>query len=87
MKSSDLRTNGPTSPTAVKPPVIGPDDPPIISSEVFVSDVKTPLSHEQYIERVEAVLKLLGLPPLAEVNRMEAEAEAAASKKATKPRR
>jgi len=85
MKSSDLKTTRPISPTDAKPPVIGLDDPPIISSEVFVSDVKTPLSDEQYIERVEAVLKILGLPPLAEVNRMEAEAEAAASKKATKP--
>ena len=53
---------------------------------MFVSDVKTPLSEEQYIERLEAMLKLVGLPPLAEFNRMETEAEARANKKATKPR-
>jgi hypothetical protein len=66
-------------------PVVGPDISDIVSSDVFVSDAKTPLSEEQYIERVEAILKMLGLPPLAEVNRMEA--EAAANEKATKLRR
>jgi len=66
--------------------VVGPETPNIVSSDVFVSDVKTPLSEEQYIERLEAMLKLVGLPPLAEFNRMETEAEARANKKATKPR-
>jgi hypothetical protein len=86
MNPSDAN-NGPSAPTvdAKSRPVVGPDIPDIVSSDVFVSDVKTPLSEEQYIERVEAILKMLGLPPLAEVNRMEA--EAAASEKATKPRR
>jgi len=86
MISPDAK-NGPPTPTvdAKSRPVVGPDVPDIVSSDLFVSDVKAPLSEEQYIERVEAVLKILGLPPLAEVNRMEA--EAAANEKATKPRR
>jgi hypothetical protein len=64
--------------------VVGRDDQLVVSSEVFISDVKTPLSEEQYLERVEAILKVLGLPPLEEFNRMETEAEA--KKKAAKRR-
>jgi len=86
MKPSDRNDNRTPSTTNSSTSVVGPDEPPVVSSEVFTSDVRTPLSHEQYIERVESILKILGLPPLAEVNRMEAEAEAAASKKVTMPR-
>jgi hypothetical protein len=64
--------------------IVSADGQTVATSEMFVSEVKTPLSEEQYLERVEAILKALGLPPLAEVNRMEAEAEA--KKRATKRR-
>lgn len=62
---------------------VGPETP-IVSSDVFVSGVKTPLSDEEYLKRIEALLKIVGLPPLAEFNRIEA--EAAANKKAAKRR-
>jgi len=85
MKSPENSRPPPTA--EVKPtPVLGPDIPDIVSSELFVADAKTPLSNEEYLERVEAILKILGLPPLAEVNRMEAETEVRANTKAAKPR-
>jgi hypothetical protein len=68
-------------------PVVGPEVQRIVSSDVFVSRVEGPLTPEQRIERIEAILKFIGLPPLEEVNRMEAEANAAANKDAAKPRR
>lgn len=80
-----LRSAPPTG--EQRAPLIGPDDRLVVSSEVFISDVKSPLSEEDSIKCVEAILKLAGLPPLAEVNRMEAEAEARANKKAAKSRR
>jgi hypothetical protein len=64
--------------------IVSADGQTVVTSEMFISDIKTPLSEEQYLERVEAILKVLGLPPLAEVNRMEAEAEA--KKRAAKRR-
>ncbi len=87
MSPPDAKNSRAISPTDAKPPVIGPDKPDVVSSEVFISRVgAVSLTPDQRIERIDAVLKLLGLPSVAEVNRMDAEAEAAAEKRSTKPR-
>lgn len=75
----------PTSAADVGPPVTRPDEPTIIASEIFISRVEPgALTAEERIEQLDAIMKLLGLPSVAEVNRMDAEAEAAARKRSTK---
>ncbi len=64
----------------------GPEAPRVGRSEVFLSRVEGPLTLEQKKERIEAILKLMGLPPLDEFNRIDAEAHAASNKDPTAPR-
>ncbi len=66
--------------------VVAPEAPNIVSSDVYISQVEGPLTPEQRRERIEAVLKFMGLPPLDEFNRIDAEAYAAANKDPTEPR-
>ena len=88
MPSHDAKNRSMAPPRAAGSlPVAGPETQDVIHSEVFVSDLKAPLSEEESIERIEAVLKLAGMPSLAELNRMDAEAEARAKQKAAKRRR
>jgi hypothetical protein len=52
--------------------------------EVFLSALDKPLSPKERIEKIEAILKLLGLPNLDEFNRQEREAEASAKRRRSK---
>ena len=65
--------------------VVGPEAPHIVTSDVFISRVEGPLTPEQRRERIEAVLKFMGLPPLDEFNRIDAKAYAAANKDPKEP--
>jgi hypothetical protein len=65
---------------------VGPDVPRVVSSDVFISRAVGPLTPEERRQRIEAVLKFMGLPPLDEFNRIDAEAYAAANKDPTEPR-
>ena len=73
-----------TTPSAEPAPGVETNRPLVVSSELFVSNAEAPLSENEYLKRIEAILKLVGLPPLAEFNRMEAEAEVRANKRSTK---
>jgi hypothetical protein len=82
----DAKNSRPVSPDAKSVTVVGPEAPLIVSSDVFISRVEGPLTPEQRRQRIEAILKLMGLPPLDEFNRIDAEAYAAANKDPTAPR-
>jgi hypothetical protein len=87
MNPPDAKNSRPVSTTDAKSAsVVGPEAPRIVSSDVFISRVEGPLTPEQRRERIEAVLKFMGLPPLDEFNRIDAEAYAAANKDPTEPR-
>ena len=85
MTPPNAKTPCSISPSGAEPPAIDPKESDVVTSEVFVSRVGAgTLTPDQRVERIDAVLKLLGLPSVAEVNRMDAEAEA--KKKAAKRR-
>lgn len=87
MNPLDAKNSHPAPTTDAKSArVVGPEAPRIVSSDVFISRVEGPLTPEQRREQIEAILKFMGLPPLDEFNRIDAEAYAAANKDPTEPR-
>ena len=63
----------------------GGAEPVLSEGHNFVSKVTEPISHEQQIAGIEAILAKLGLPKLDEFNRLEMEAEARRAKKQRNP--
>lgn len=86
MNPTDSKNSGAVSTDAKPASVLESEVPYIVTSDVFISRVEGPLPPEQRRGRIEAILKFMGLPPLDEFNRIDAEAHAAANKDPTAPR-